>query len=479
MKLKFAKKQELAANMILVVRKEEDLKKYPLEPKQVKFISSLIKKGKTSIVLTQYSNNIYVEVCGVRSNGDVLEKLRVSGDKICKSLNGGKVKEVSVFANQCSEVQVLALCEGVMLANYQFIKYLSQPKAVKNSLRLVAVGGENITKQGVREMDNLVEANFHSRDLVNEPQSFLNSVQIAEEFIKLATDSGFSIEVWNEAKIESQKMGGILAVNKGSVLPPTFSIMEWKPENAINTKPYVLVGKGIVYDTGGLSLKPTPNSMDLMKCDMGGAATVAGAIYAIAKNKLPVHVIALVPATDNRPGGDAYAPGDVITMYSGKTVEVLNTDAEGRLVLADALHYASKLNPELVMDFATLTGSAMRAIGTHGTVCMGTAENKTKRALKEAGENTYERLVEFPIWTEYGDHLKSKIADIKNLGKAEGGAISAGKFLEHFVSYPWMHFDIAGPAFLTSPEAYKPVGGTGVGVRMLYNFFKNISESNG
>jgi leucyl aminopeptidase len=479
MKLKFAKKQELTANMVLVVRKEEDLKNYPLEPKQVKHINALIRKGKTSIVLTQFSNNIYVEVCGLRTNGDVLEKLRVSGDKICKSLNSAKVKEVSVYANECDEAQVLALCEGIMLSNYQFLKYLTNQKDTKNSLKLMMVGGENISKKGLRELDALVTANFKSRDLVNEPQSFLNSVQIAEEFISMSNEAGFDVEVWNEAKIESQKMGGILAVNRGSVLPPTFSIMEWKPENAQNTKPYVLVGKGIVYDTGGLSLKPTPNSMDLMKCDMGGAATVAGAMYAIAKNKLPLHVIALVPATDNRPGGDAYAPGDVITMYSGKTVEVLNTDAEGRLVLADALHYASKLDPELVMDFATLTGSAMRAIGTHGTVCMGNASNKTKRELKEAGEKTYERLVEFPMWSEYGDHLKSQVADIKNLGKAEGGAISAGKFLEHFVSYQWMHFDIAGPAFLTSPESYKPVGGTGVGVRMLYSFFKNISESNG
>ena len=162
-------------------------------------------------------------------------------------------------------------------------------------------------------------------------------------------------------------MGGLLAVNKGSVDPATFTIMEWKPENARNSKPIVLVGKGIVYDTGGLSLKPTANSMDLMKCDMGGAAAVSGAIYAIAKNNLPIHVIALVPATDNRPGGDAYAPGDVITMYSGKTVEVLNTDAEGRMILADALAYAKKFKPEVVIDLATLTGAAAVAVGKfHG-----------------------------------------------------------------------------------------------------------------
>lgn len=478
MKLKFAKKASSISNIILLIRKDENLGTFPLTPKQVKYISTRIKKGKDSFVLSDYDTKIYVETCGIRSNGAVLEKLRIQGAKICKSLNEDKAKEVILLSNECLEVHSLALAEGMALANYQFLKYYADAKKRKNSLKLIQLFGKNITKAGIKETNNIIEGNAQSRDLVNEPQSYLNAPQMSEEFKRMGEEAGFTVEVWEKKKIEAQKMGGILAVNKGSIQPPTFNIMEWKPENAVNEKPYVLVGKGIVYDTGGLSLKPTANSMDLMKCDMGGAAAVSGAIYSIAKSKLPIHVIALVPATDNRPGGDAYAPGDVITMYSGKTVEVLNTDAEGRLVLADALHYAGKLDPELVLDFATLTGSAMRAIGVHGTVCMGTAMAKTKRQLKDAGDNTFERLVEFPFWDEYGEHLKSQIADIKNLGKAEGGAISAGKFLEHFVSYPWMHFDIAGPAYLTSPEPYKPYGGTGVGVRLLYEFFKNLSQGN-
>ena len=478
MKLKFAKKASSISNVILLIRKDENLGTYPLTPKQVKYISTRIKKGQDSFVLSDYDSNIYVETCGIRSNGNVLEKLRLQGASLCKTLNSKKAKEVILLSNSCLEVHALALAEGMALANYQFLKYFADAKKRRNSLKLMHLFGKNITKKGIKEANNIIEGNFLSRDLVNEPQSFLTAPQMSEEFKKMGEEAGFTVEVWERKKIEAQKMGGILAVNRGSIQPPTFNIMEWKPENAVNSKPYVLVGKGIVYDTGGLSLKPTANSMDLMKCDMGGAAAVSGAIYSIAKNKLPIHVIALVPATDNRPGGDAYAPGDVITMYSGKTVEVLNTDAEGRLVLADALHYAGKLDPELVLDFATLTGSAMRAIGVHGTVCMGTATAKTKRQLKDAGDNTFERLVEFPFWDEYGDHLKSQIADIKNLGKAEGGAISAGKFLEHFVSYPWMHFDIAGPAFLTSPEPYKPHGGTGVGVRLLYDFMKNLSAGN-
>jgi len=268
-------------------------------------------------------------------------------------------------------------------------------------------------------------------------------------------------------------MGGLLAVNKGSVDAATFSIMEWKPKNAKNKKPIVLVGKGVVYDTGGLSLKPTPNSMDIMKCDMGGAAAVAGAVYAVAQAKLPVHVVALIPATDNRPGGNAYAPGDVVTMFDGTKVEVLNTDAEGRMLLADALSYAKKYKPELVFDAATLTGSAMRAIGSYGTVIMGTAKDSVFKKIETSGKETYERVVRFPFWDEYADELKSEIADITNLGGANAGAITAGKFLEHFTDYPWVHFDIAAPAWQYSNSGYLKKGGTGVGVRLFFNFLKN------
>jgi len=201
-------------------------------------------------------------------------------------------------------------------------------------------------------------------------------------------------------------------------------------------------------------------------------------MYAIAKEKLPLYVIALVPATDNRPGGNAYTPGDVITMHSGLTVEVLNTDAEGRMVLADALSYAQKYNPELVIDIATLTGAALAAIGKYGTVAMGTADEATKNKLKESGNNVYERLVEMPFWEEYGELIKSSVAEIKNTGGAYAGAITAGKFLAHFINYPWMHLDIAGPAFITTADPYKPLGGTGVGVRLFFDFFKNQSISN-
>ena len=317
-----------------------------------------------------------------------------------------------------------------------------------------------------------------ARDLVNEPVSYLDAVQYSKDIQKLGKQCGFMVEVLNKKQIESLKMGGLLAVNLGSPIPPTFNIMEWKPKGAKNKKPIVLVGKGIVYDTGGLSLKPTANSMDLMKSDMGGSASVVGAMCAISKEKLPVHVIGLVPATDNRPGQNAYAPGDVITMFDGTTVEVLNTDAEGRLVLADALHYAKKYKPELVIDLATLTGAAVRAIGTRAIVSMGNAEKHHKQ-LEAISYDVFERLAPQPFWDDYSECLKSPIADLNNLGGATAGQITAGKFLEHFTKdnkgkseFPYIHLDIAGPAFIPSNDTYRTAGGTGTAVRLLFEFIK-------
>jgi leucyl aminopeptidase len=309
--------------------------------------------------------------------------------------------------------------------------------------------------------------------LVNEPLSTLNAEKLALDFEVMANEAGIKIEVLNKQKIEALKMGGLLAVNFGSIDPPTFSILEYKPEGAVNVKPIVFVGKGVVYDTGGLSLKPT-SSMDTMKCDMSGGAAVASAIYAIALAKLPVYVVALVPATDNRPDGNAYVPGDIITMMDGTTVEVLNTDAEGRLILADALTYAKKYNPLLVIDLATLTGAAQAAIGDIGIAGMHNKAEEYFPQLVKSSFNVCERIAEFPFWDDYEELLKSEIADLKNIGGKFAGAITAGKFLQHFTDYPWIHLDIAGPAFLDKRDSYRTVGGTGVGVRLLFDFVKGF-----
>lgn len=273
--------------------------------------------------------------------------------------------------------------------------------------------------------------------------------------------------------IEAEGLRGLLAVNRGSTEDPAFAILRWNPPDAINDRPIVLVGKGIVFDTGGLSLKPTKGSMDQMKADMAGAAAVIGAFQCAARLNLPVSLVGLIPITDNRPGENAFVPGDVIRMHSGKTVEVLNTDAEGRLVLADALSFARRFEPLLAIDLATLTGAAVVALGTVAAPIMtnnlpGATERLEK--LERAGHRSGDRVHPMPMYDDYAKALESDVADLKNVGGREAGAITGAKFLEHFVSYPWIHIDIAGPAFLERADSYRPSGGTGFGVRLLADF---------
>ncbi len=465
-------------NQVLLLSKDNKITSNVLTYEEKKYVAQKIKSGSSFITINKLAYSLFlVPFIKESKKFRLIEKYRDLGAKIATELNGLKLSEVNVTTSLSSKDEILALSEGMVLSNYQFLKYFSDAKKRKNSLKKVSVFSDKVSSKEVSELANLCISVCYSRDLVNEPLSYLTAEQMSSEVQKLAKESGFSVKVLRKKQIEALKMGGLLAVNKGSVDPPTFNIMEWKPKNAKNKKPYVLVGKGVVYDTGGMSLKPTRGSMDEMKCDMGGAATVIGTMYSLAKNKADVHVIALVPATDNRPGGNAYVPGDVIKMYSGKTIEVLNTDAEGRMILADALAYAQHYKPKLVLDFATLTGSAQAAIGNFASVTMGNASDTTFKSLEKAGEDTFERIVRFPFWSEYGGMIKSSIADAKNVGGAFAGAITAGKFLEIFTkdkkgkaAYPWIHVDIAGPAFLSSKDSYRSKEGTGYGVRLMYDF---------
>lgn len=400
------------------------------------------------------------------------EKNRIAGHTLrCKLDKDAKEIILIGEGNTC-----LTVAEGLVLSNYQFLKYFKEAKEKKYALEKVNLVGE-FDKQELIKLNEVLQAVYWARDMVNEPVSFLTATQLSEEIATLFENLPVSVSVLEKAKIEALKMGGLLSVNKGSIEPPTFTIIQYKPKKATNKKPIVLVGKGVVYDTGGLSLKPTAGSMDLMKSDMAGAACMAGTIYAAAKNELNIHLIGLIPATDNRPGGDAYTPGDVIRMYDGTTVEVLNTDAEGRMILADALSYSKKYDPELVIDAATLTGAAVVAIGTKASCMMGNADQKIIDKLVQSGNKVHERVVQLPFWDEYLEEMKSSIADLKNIGGKYAGMITAGKFLEHFVGAPYIHLDIAGPSFLESAENYKGKGGTGVGVRLLYDFLEQKSKN--
>ncbi|NUM50183.1 MAG: leucyl aminopeptidase [Flavobacteriales bacterium] len=403
------------------------------------------------------------------------EKARQAGSALASILKRRSISSINISNKLKKAEWFLCFIEGLLLGAYAFRKYKTTKE---NSLfEKFEHDCDFLNEKDLEELLNIVYATEFARDLVNETPQYLDAVTFANEIKEDIIKCGAKAEILGKKQIESLKMGGVLAVNRGSVHPPTFTILEWKPKNAKNKKPVVLVGKGVVYDTGGLDIK-TGGSMATMKCDMAGAAAVAGTTLAIAKNKLPVHIVALIPATDNRPSGNAYAAGDVITMHNGKTVEVLNTDAEGRMILADALSYAQKYNPELVIDMATLTGAAVRAIGDIGIVAMGNVDENCMNELKTSGNHVYERIAEMPFWEEYGEMIKSEIADIKNIGGATAGQITAGKFLEHFTKYPWIHLDIAGPAFLDKASHYRPSGGTGVGVRLLYNFIKNKYVTN-
>jgi leucyl aminopeptidase len=472
--IQISKIEELNApsSLLFLCHNAAILKDFGFDQAQIDYFSKSL-DDKSFAATHRHPNLVGVVKISDKPLGNTdIEKVRNDGAKMVQRMNDEKLDKLCVFDLTNNAQATLALLDGLVAASYSFNKYKSQKAPLTAGLQTIHVVSPAVNQTQLDELSVLWAANFLARHLVNETPAALSAENLAEAAVQAGAQTGFKTKVYNKAQIESMGFGGLLAVNQGSVNPPTFTLMEWKPTNAKNAQPIVLVGKGVVYDTGGINLKTMPGSLDDMKCDMAGAAAVIGTMAAVAANNLPVYVIGLVPATDNRPGFNAYVPGDVITMHSGATVEVMNTDAEGRLILADALSFAKSLNPQLVIDLATLTGSAVMAIGAFGTVAMGTADDATKAALSAAGEVTGERLAWFPFWDEYDDLIKSDVADMKNIGGREAGSITAGKFLARFTDYPWVHLDIAGPAFLNKPIGYRQIGATGVGIRLLYGFLK-------
>ncbi len=471
-----ALRKPTAASTVYLIKSNHDLDKIGLTNEEKEYVKRRHREKNNTIEINRYKNNIYVvfgDFQGTRAMR--IENYRKNGDIVQNKANDNKIEKIVIFTVNAEIDETLAFAEGLILGNYRFLKYKTGKKETKHTLEEIDIYDDRIGEEQLEELRIITEAVYNARDFVNEPVSYLTAPVFANEVKKLLEGTKAKVEIFNKRKIESLKMGGLLAVNKGSIEPPTFTVIEWKPGNALNKKPIVFVGKGVVYDTGGLSLKPT-NFMDTMKSDMAGAAAVATAMYAIAKAELPYYVVGLIPATDNRPDGNAYAPGDIVTMHDGTTVEVLNTDAEGRMILADALSYAKKYKPALVIDIATLTGAAARAIGPQAMVGMKAKAEDDFTLLKKSGDKVHERIVEFPFWDEYKEQLKSTVADLKNIGGIDAGAITAGKFLEHFTDYPYIHLDIAAPSFLEKRDSYRGIGGTGVGVRLFYRFVKDKIE---
>jgi leucyl aminopeptidase len=366
--------------------------------------------------------------------------------------------------------------EGFQLAGYRFAGYASDAAERRPRVERLTIAGDDLSPRRALT-DRLAVAAavvpevFRARDLVNEPPSIATPRFLAERIRAVAGEiPGLHAEAWDPARIEREGLAGLTAVARGTREEPRFLVLRWTPGGT--RRRVILVGKGITFDSGGLSLKP-PKSMETMKYDMAGGAAVLGAVTAAARLRLPVDVTAYVPATENLPGGRAQKPGDVIRYLNGRTVEVLNTDAEGRLVLADALALASRAKPDAIVDVATLTGACRIALGHLVAGIMGN-DQRLVDELVSAGRSAGEPLWQLPLVREYRDDLKSGVADLKNVG-GDAGTIVAGLFLQEFVDgVPWAHLDIAGPAFADKDLSLAPRGATGFGVRLLVRWLESL-----
>ena len=343
------------------------------------------------------------------------------------------------------------------------ITVLAEKDAILRPMRKGARAGEVIARSVVM-----------GRDMVNAPASDMTPTIMAAKARGLSQKFGLRLQVLERTQMERLGMGALLGVASGSTQPPKFIILEY---HGGGKKPFIaLVGKTVTFDSGGISLKPAQN-METMKDDMSGGAAVLGVMQAAAEFKLPLNIVALLPATENMPSGSAYKPGDVLRTMSGQTIEIINTDAEGRLILSDGLAYACKYKPALIVDIATLTGACSIALG-HEAIGMLGNNDTFKQKMREAGEKTGERVWELPLWEGYYDYIKSDIADMKNAGGRAGGVITASALLSRFVQkYPWVHLDIAGTAWTEKNRPYTPKGATGIGVRLLTQFLRDYAAN--
>jgi leucyl aminopeptidase len=367
-----------------------------------------------------------------------------------------------------------AAVEGFLLGLYRFDKYLDPAKRTPNATQSAtfhATAPADLAEGAIARAKETARAVANARNLVNEPAAFLTPRRLSETAGLIAKETGLTSVILGRDACQKRGMGLFLAVAQGSNEEPQFIHLTWKPAGA--RKRLVLIGKGVTFDSGGLSLKTNDGMLD-MKVDMSGAATVLAAIEAIAREKLPVEVHALAACTENMPSGTAYKLGDVIRSMNGKTVEITNTDAEGRLTLADAITYGLELKPDFVLDFATLTGACIVALGPHIAGVMGNDAALTTRWLQSATE-AGEEMWHLPLPPRLSEQLKSEIADLKNTGERWGGALTAGLFLKEFLdATPWVHVDLAGPASADKELGHVAKGGTGFGVATIIQFARSL-----
>jgi len=440
-------------------------------------------KGKEGEVLCLYVDEKHekrIAMLGLGEPGKIsVERLRRCFSSLAKFCHSKKLKNINVvmpiIPSIPEEDVVRGVSEGLLLTNYAFTRYKTDKNSHPTLLEKVTLiqAGKGFLSFADK-YKTIASGVYLARDLVNGNADDITPKYLSDVALLLSQKfKTIQTTIFNKKRLEKEKMGLILAVNRGSKDEPLLIILEYvgNPKSKDKT---ILVGKGVTYDTGGLNLKPT-GSMETMKCDMGGAAVCLGTIQAAATLKLKVNLTVVIATTENSISADSFKPGDVYTSYLGKTVEIGNTDAEGRLILADALAYSvKKLNPTRIIDFATLTGAMEIALGNETTGLMSN-NDALADSLIRSGSDTFERAWRLPLFEEYKDQLKSDIADIRNIGGRPAGSITAALFLQEFVgNTPWAHFDIAGTAYLNKPRHYHPKDGTGVGVRLMVDFLQNL-----
>jgi len=413
-----------------------------------------------------------------------LDRIRQAAGTLCKKAKELKIKSFSsqVFGGKQRRFSMQdssqAALEGILLAAYQLGDYKTVEKDDLFEIEEVTLIDSDRTnipeiQRGAKLGEIFSWGTNLARDLINHPANVITPTKLAQVAVDLSKEHKFKCNVLSLADIRKLKMGALLGVAQGSNEPPKFIILEHLPKRRRGGT-VVLVGKGITFDSGGISIKPS-EKMEEMKADMSGAAAVLATVSSAARLNLPVHLVGLIPATENLPSGTAQRPGDILTSYSGKTIEVINTDAEGRLILADALSYAGKFKPKAIVDIATLTGACIVALGHVGAGMMGNDANLKGRIL-QASQRTGEKIWELPLWEEYEKQIKSDLADVKNTGGRPAGTITAALFLKKFVGdYPWVHLDIAGMDLEEKEQPYVPKGAIGFGVRLFLQFLRDWS----
>ncbi len=409
------------------------------------------------------------------------EKLRRVSATVARKARSLGVKSVAVSLPLLDNGNMIdssqAITEGAILGLYRFDRYRTNSQETEELETFTIIfedpEDEQDVESGVHLGERAARAAVLARDLANEPSNIATPEYLADKARSIAAEYSMDITVLDKAGIEAEGLTGLATVGRSASNEPRFIVMEYWRSRDESAPPTVLIGKAVTFDSGGISIKPTAGMED-MKFDMCGGAAVLGAMQALGELDLPINVVALIPATENLPAGDAFKPGDILTMHSGKTVEILTTDAEGRLILADALSYAKRYEPAAVLDCATLTGACIVALGDHASGLMGNDEDLIAKVQK-AGEAVGERAWPLPLFQEYTDQIKGDYADIKNSGGRGGGAPTAGAFLKEFADFPWAHLDIAGTSFGKKGNPYTTKGATGVPARTLVQFLREVS----